>query len=199
MTEEIDLKSIERKAYTSYHQDGLIDIMIGITLIWFTFFMLSELFWLGGIIIPTLIPVYIGVKQKLTIPRIGYVKFGMKGKGRMYVVLGIIMVFTFLGLLFAIMFAEPSARAWIELILGNYYNLIIAGIAGGLTLMMAMSSGITRFYLYAALSIGLFIIAQIFNIDLLFSFSFIGVCFIVLGIITLIRFLRENPISVEGV
>ena len=29
LTDRIDLKDIERKAYTSYHEDGIIDIFIG--------------------------------------------------------------------------------------------------------------------------------------------------------------------------
>jgi hypothetical protein len=29
LSDRIDLKSIERKAYTSYHEDGIIDIFIG--------------------------------------------------------------------------------------------------------------------------------------------------------------------------
>lgn len=199
MTEEIDLKQIEKKAYTSYHQDGLIDIMIGIALLFFIFCMLIELFWMGGVIVPTLLFVYIGAKQKLTIPRIGMVKFGVKGKSRMYVIMGVFMVMAFVGLLFAMMFAVPSTREWIGLILSSYYNLIIAGVGGGLTLMLSISTGIKRFYFYATLILGLFIIAQLFSVDLLFSASTIGISFLVLGVITLIRFLRENPISAEGV
>ncbi len=199
MSEEIDLKQIERKAYTSYHQDGLIDIMIGIALVWFIVCMAVELVWLGGIIVAALIPVYIGAKQKLTIPRIGYAKFGTKGRGPVFVLLGIFICFAFLGLVFALMFVDPSTRAWIELILVSYYNLIIAGIAGGLTLMIVVSTGIKRFYFYTLLILSLFIIAQVLNLNLLYTSSAIAISFIALGVITLIQFLRENPLPMDGV
>ena len=199
MTEEIDLKQIERKAYTSFHQDGVIDLMIGIWLIWFIVCMAIELLWLGGIILPTLLFVYIGAKQKLTIPRIGYVKFGARGKTRMYVILGVFMCLAVTGLLFALMFADSSIRDKLILILESYYNLIIAGVAGGLTLLMAVGSGIKRFFIYAALILGLFVSAQVFGINLLYTCLTIAISFIVLGTYTLVQFLRENPLPEEGV
>jgi hypothetical protein len=198
MTDSIDLKQIERSAYTSYHQDGLIDIMVGISLLWFIVAMASEMIWLGGIIVPILLPVYIGAKQKLTIPRIGYVKFGTQRKIRLFLVLGILMAFVFLAFLMGLMFLDPVAREAFSLFLGTYYNLIIAGVAGGLTLLIAISTNILRFYVYAILFLSVFLLAQIISLDLLVTSSFIASSFMVLGIYTLIRFLHDNPIQPEG-
>ena len=42
MVNKIDLKEIERKAYLSYHQDGLLDIFIGMFIFAFGLYILSE-------------------------------------------------------------------------------------------------------------------------------------------------------------
>ena len=198
MTEEIDLKQIEKKAYTSYHQDGLIDIMIGIALVFFALFMFTEMFWLGGAIVPILIPVYISAKQKFSIPRIGYAKFGTKGKGLMFTILGIFIMLAFLGLLFGLLFADPIIRDWIVLILGNYHNLIIGGVAAGLCLLMAISTAIKRFYIYATFILVLYIFAHFIGLDIRISVLLTGSSFIVLGIFTLVQFIKENPLPEDN-
>ena len=197
MTEELDLKQIEKNAYTSYHQDGLIDIIIGISLLFFTICMLTELFWMGGIIVPILLPIYIGAKQKFTIPRIGYVKFGPKGKTRGFLVIGIIMAVAFLGLIVGMFALVPNIRDSVIPFLVAYYNLIIAGIGAALTLMMAISAGIKRFYIYSAAILVVFSVAQIFNINLLYSTITISLLFLVLGVMTLVQFIQKNPVDAE--
>ena len=75
MNQKINLKEIERKAYTSYHQDGVVDVTIAFTVLVFGAIMLGDMPWIGGFLGILAISLYAGLKKIVTIPRIGYVKF----------------------------------------------------------------------------------------------------------------------------
>jgi hypothetical protein len=49
LAERIDLKEIERKAYTSCNQDGLVDIAVALIPLAFGTMMILDLPWLGGV------------------------------------------------------------------------------------------------------------------------------------------------------
>ena len=57
MTTKINLKKIEKKAFTSFHQDGLIEILIGVIFILYGSVLLAGkagfigLCWLPGLLI----------------------------------------------------------------------------------------------------------------------------------------------------
>ena len=81
MVSNIDLKEIEKKAFTSYHQDGLIEIFVGIVFILYGSVLLADkagligLCWLpAALIVP--------FKKKVTVPRMGYVTFHSSRKTR---------------------------------------------------------------------------------------------------------------------
>ncbi len=86
MDQKINLKELERKAFISYHQDGLVDIGLG--LIMLVSVLSSTLHEMGTsdsirqvIYIPLMLLcpliIYLG-KKYITTPRLGYVKFGQK-------------------------------------------------------------------------------------------------------------------------
>ena len=92
MTEKIDLKAIEKKAYRSFFMDGIWDIFIGmiflnlgigplfILLFNFPDIWNTIIISLGWNIFAFLI-FYFG-KKYITIPRIGFVKFGQKREAK---------------------------------------------------------------------------------------------------------------------
>ncbi len=82
MNEKINLKDIERKAYLSYHEDGLLDIFLATFLIQAaisTIFV--ESFWIFATS-GTWFVFYFAIKQAITIPRIGQVNFSSARKGK---------------------------------------------------------------------------------------------------------------------
>lgn len=87
MHDNITLKEIEKKAYLSYHEDGIIDLTIGIVFslicfTWIIFDWLDILPWLSLILMAIFYPVYIFAKQKITIPRFGFFRFSSPRKER---------------------------------------------------------------------------------------------------------------------
>jgi len=81
----INTKEIERRAFLSYHKDGIIDIYLGFSVIILSILFVGNEFStmlpsMGGIIV--LFPIlYRESKKRYTFPRLGYVKFSEK-KGR---------------------------------------------------------------------------------------------------------------------
>lgn len=100
MIQPLDLKALERKAYRSYHKDGFLEIALGLFLL---ISVLSSTLSESGvpdrirqlIYIPLIIMVPVGLalaKKFITVPRMGYVKFGpMRTKQRKHMI-GVIIV-----------------------------------------------------------------------------------------------------------
>lgn len=75
MTEEIDLKEIERKAWTSYFEDGLWDVFFGALFLIGGIRSLTNNVWYTLLLLVPILMLPIG-KKLITIPRLGHVKFG---------------------------------------------------------------------------------------------------------------------------
>ena len=80
MVEDRRFKQLERRTYLLYHQDGLIDIIIGLCIMGFGLNMFTDssafsiLAWMPVIFLP-------GLKNKITVPRLGYAQFDRKRTG----------------------------------------------------------------------------------------------------------------------
>jgi len=91
MNEKINLKEIERKAFVSYHRDGLIDLFLGFLLM---VAVLSATLSANGVADSLRIAIYLPFmvvigpglymigKKYITIPRLGRVKFGPQRRSR---------------------------------------------------------------------------------------------------------------------
>jgi hypothetical protein len=90
VTKEPNLKEIEKRAYMSYHQDGLLDIFAGLYILGFGLGIIMDVLWEFGfgvimpaILIATVLPIWIEAKRKITMPRIGFVNFGTRGANKL--------------------------------------------------------------------------------------------------------------------
>jgi hypothetical protein len=91
MSQGQDLKRTERWAYLFHHEDGLIDITIGLIAMGFGLMIASDrvIFWLIFYILG--IGIWRASKKWITNPRIGYVKSPEKGNGNKAILIGIIV------------------------------------------------------------------------------------------------------------
>ena len=48
MSDKINLKEIEKKVYLSYHQDGLLDLFLGMAIIFFGIGMATDQAYIGN-------------------------------------------------------------------------------------------------------------------------------------------------------
>ena len=114
MTQEMDLKKLEKNIWTSYFHDGLWDIFVS-----FIFLSLGiQIFYYNFLpepygIIPGLLVYIIGFafffisKKKITITRLGKVKFGQKRK-RKLMIISVILFISFIVLFIEAISLSPA-------------------------------------------------------------------------------------------
>ena len=118
MTKQNTLREIEKKAYMSYHQDGLLDIFVGLYALAFGLGMIADKtleFGFGtimpAILIAIVLPIWIEAKRKITMPRIGFVKFGTRGSNKLFaLLLGLAVAGLGVFMLFSVFLATGQIR-----------------------------------------------------------------------------------------
>lgn len=200
---ESSLKEIEKKTYMSYHQDGLIDIFVGVYILLFGSGILlksvtdfSTWFVIPAIFPAIMVPIWISVKKQITMPRIGYVKFRSGGANKLTVIfvgllvsgLGVFMAFTFAST------TQAWASALRDLIVS--YSMIIIGIgAATISSLFAYTMGLKRLYAYGLLSLVLFLTGHFITIPFEYLLLTIGLAIIINGFVLLMQFIRKYPIT----
>lgn len=193
MAETINLKAIERRAWTSYFEDGLWDIFLGAMLLMGGIRSVTDYVWYTLLILPLILVLPLG-KRFITTPRLGLVKFGRsrKGKQEKAVVALIISVLAIFALMLLPnsglalppkMLISPMMAVWIAVIFGvlayylDFWRLFAYGL---LFAMSEVLSGLFGGYTGA--------MAQAIS----------GIAVLLIGLFVLARFLRKYPQPVEG-
>ena len=211
-TEHIDLKTLEKKAWRSTFQDGIWDIYLGLILIGMGLGTLESIFNLPSpitsliiIFVWDMIAVFILIfgKKKITIPRMGFVKFGKKRK----VVRKRLLVFLSTNALILLLFVIFTPLGIFDLL--PFEGLAIP-IFIGITFITLPLSVIAyflefnRLFFYALVSGFSFFLTELLNqlvgapLDAILPFTFIGSLVLVIGFVYLRRFLKTYPLLKEA-
>ena len=199
MTQRIDLKELERRAYLSYHEDGLLDILIGLGALFIGCVILTDMAWMGGVLPALYVPIYAAAKKSITIPRMGYVRFSpQRSRTPMLIILGVGIALFLCFLLGAVAFAvydviPPAFSAWLR----EYHMLVLGAIAAVSFGGVALLTGLRRLYAYAVLTILLFAGGHLLDAPAWLQVFTLGVLILLVGLVVLIRFLRRYPIPAE--
>lgn len=204
MNKKTSLREVEKKTYMSYHQDGLIDIFVGVYVLLFASGILlmtvtdfSTWFAIPAIVPAIMVPIWISAKKRITMPRIGYVKLGSRGANKLMAIflgltvagLGVFMVFglgAFMG--------QGWALTLKNLIIPN--SMIIIGIsAAAISSLFAYTMGLKRLYAYGLLVLALFFTGHFTTIPFGYFLLAIGLVIIINGFVILMRFTRRYPLS----
>jgi len=202
VTKEPNLKEIEKKAYMSYHQDGLLDIFAGVYILGFGLGIYMTIMWefgfgviIPGILIATVLPIWIAAKRKITMPRIGFVNFGIRGAtkltaiftGLMLAGLGAFSVFTLATF-------QGGSRQWLDLIFQN--GMLIVGFGSlAVCFLFGYSMGLTRLYAYGLIAVIVLVIGHFMGIFLAYILLALGLMVMVTGFALLIGFVRKYPLQ----
>ncbi len=205
----MDLKALEKKAWRSVFQDGIWDIYFGLLFLGLAVASFGDIFGLpselGSMIIIlcwnsiTVLFLILG-KKFITIPRIGFVKFGTKRKKLKKRMLG----FLIFNLILAFLFLFVNLSGIFERL--NIGGLIEPLVVGLLLITIPLSIlayflEFHRLYIYAILfGLGFFNSELLFPLvgsplDLFLSQGLIGIIVILIGSVFLIQFLRKYPSS----
>jgi len=204
MTEEPNLKEIERRAYMSYHQDGLLDIFAGLYILGFGLGIFMDIIWdfgMGVIIIPggliaVALPIWIAVKRKITMPRIGFVKFGPAGGTSKLMAIFIGLAVAGLGffLVFTLATFQSGSRQWLDLIFQN--GMLIVGFGSlAVCILFGYSMGLRRLYAYGLLAMITLVIGHLLDIFFAYILSALGITVIATGVALLIGFVKKYPLK----
>ena len=209
MSQNLDLKAIERKAFRSVHQDGLWDIYLGIIMLVCSlllnipdnedFPLPTMLLSLAGLGIA--FGIYHFGKRFVTVPRMGQVKFGperQKRKMTLAWIMGVFVLVT-LGLnLYTLYVWNASSSAHpVDLNLAPsleraVVSTIAALIAGISTMVISYFKEFTRGY-YIALLMGLGFFFTLL-LDTTIPMIVAGALILLPGLVIFIIFLRRHPL-----
>ena len=199
MTNNSKLQEIERKAFISYHGDGILDICIGSALLVMAFFIwLLPEFWffvIGGLI--GWISLYTGAKKLITAPRLGYVEFSSVRRRRIQniMIAGVLMlvVFNILGVLAII---NPIIGIFI---FESAFTILIVGIIGAFVLaLIGTMLNIRRFYSYSVVFLGVAVVTFFIPLILLLPLIVVSIVMLVYGLFLLYQFLQKYPKETSG-
>ena len=196
MSQERDFKKLQQRTYASFHQDGLIDMIIGWAIIGFGINMAldsSAFLFLGWLPIVFYVP----IKNRVTVPRIGYVKFSSSNSLILGIVLAVLLILL-LGI-FILLFAGPNLiPVQISEWFSEYYLLLFGGLLGLGFTGVALATGITRFYAYAVMVVLIIAGGIWLNVPEAGYVIAAGLLIGVVGIILMVRFLRRYPMANES-
>jgi hypothetical protein len=200
MAKKNSLREIEKKTYMSYHQDGLLDIFVGVYILLFGLgILLSAVADFTWFIIPAIfpalmVPIWISAKKRITISRIGYVKIGKKGANKLMAILIGLMV---VGLGTFTVFSFASTQGWVltirNLVVSN--GLIIIGFgAAAISGLFAYTMGLKRLYTYGLLALVLCLAGSFITFPFEYILLIIGLVVVINGFVLLMQFIRKYPL-----
>jgi hypothetical protein len=187
----------------SYHQDGLLDIVIAVYILGFGFGVWVDMTWeigigltLPAILIAIVLPIWIAAKRKITMPRIGYVNFGIRGTNKLFAIFIGLMV-AGLGAFFAFTLAVSQGgppREWLDIIFQN--GLLVVG-AGSLAVcvLFGYSMGLKRLYAYGVITLTALVIGHFTGIFFAYILLALGIMVMATGLALLIGFVKKYPLQ----
>ena len=209
MSQNLDLKAIERKAFRSVHQDGLWDIYLGgLLLVLSLFFAIpesgeGELTYMGlAILGVALVFAFFQLGKKyITAPRMGQVRFGPERQKRTGTLAWVMSAFVLvtLGIFLYSVYVWNAAESGkpVELNLAPSLEraivaLLSALIAGISTMVISYYKEFTRGY-YIALLMGLGFFFTLW-LDSTVPMIVAGALIFLPGLVIFVNFLRQHPL-----
>jgi len=208
MSKDEQFNKLAKQAYLSYHQDGMIDILIGWIMLsiglgvmtgWYGPWALLGFFTAGALFAP--------LKRRITIPRMGYVEFAPHWRREALIkIVYPLVVCSFMVILLLVAGvpegvtpvapvwtpseAWPNLKLWVEgksNVLLGIATLVVFGVLG-------LATEIRRLYGYALLSLIIMTGGQLLGLKTHIPVFTMGSIILAVGIAMLVRFLRSHPI-----
>lgn len=195
--ENIDLKEIERRAYLTYHKDGILDIYLGMGIMSVASVFFFEVFLTSTGIIALFPILYAASKKQYTIPRLGYVKFSQttQGRARNSVTLALLLgSMSAVAGFFAFYSVISTGQSFVEPLIENW-RITMAVILLGVFSLFGYVSDLRRMYYYGLLSSIVFVSGLFLPIPGYMLVLAVGGIISINGITLLYRFTKEYPIQ----
>jgi hypothetical protein len=193
MTQDADLKDIERKAYHSYFQDGLWDGFLGLLMLGMGLFMLMDQILWYVIILPVAVLLPTVGRKLITVPRLGRVRYGPARKVKVWKTVAVLSASVLVGIAFFVLRRTGvDLPGWAFAILVGVWLATVFG-------FVAYYMDLRRLYAYGALFSASFVVALLPLYPAgVFIFLVSGGLACVTGGVMLVRFLRRYPKPGDG-
>lgn len=191
-----ELQALERKAYLASYSDGIVDLFVGVSLLWIgvAWIWLPDLAGLAGVFPAVFISVMLAARKRLLESRLGYVKWSEPRRRwerrNLAAVLAAGVLIFLVGVIVFVLVSQESAnnRGWGALVSG-LPALLLAVIAMGLGFVM----GTWRMLAYAGVLATAGVVTVLAELDPGWPLLAAGSVIAASGVVLVARFLRRTP------
>ena len=208
MSQNINLKELERKAFRSTFQDGLWDMYLGFLLLTMGMgpvlpALNTSVMWTLAILLMVSVLAWLAFwagKKFITTPRMGLVKFGPQRKAKLKKTRAVLFLSVLLGVITFVLRAMWNIE-WAAIPIPAYVWAVQAIVVFGLG---AYFLDVSRFYAYDVLyaipvPVGIVLLQNTGLPGFMFlPFGVSAAVMVLIGVVMFVRFLRDYPISAEG-
>ena len=195
MSNNLDLRPLREKLFLTYHEDGIIDMTIGLSAIGFGIFMATEMV---ALLILAWLPMllYYPMKQSLSVPRLGFVRFTSKKTSvlrySLTALIGLLVLVLFIILsIYGRGQTSAAYKDWMR----QYHMAVYGAILGLLSIGVALFSGMRRFYLYGLLTFLAPTVSALIGVETFIPVLGVGSLLAASGLLMALRFVRAYPLQ----
>ena len=192
-----DLVDIERRAYQTIWDDGLLDVFVGACIVAVAvFWVIGEAVW-GAILPALLVPVWQSVRKRIVEPRTGYVEFSRERTDREKKGLWLMALLSVLTLALGIsvFFVTRANPRELDNLVPTVIPALPAVLLGLGSVLVGLVFGIQRFVGYGALLFVGAAVGAFLRAGPGWHFLVPGVLILIVGLILLTSFLRKYPMA----
>ncbi|HSF85803.1 MAG TPA: hypothetical protein VLG28_09145 [Acidimicrobiia bacterium] len=196
MTSSTNLQSLESDAYRASFDDGIIDLFVGLSMVWIgsAWIWLTDLAGVAGVFPAVMAPALLPLRTRIVESRTGYVKWRAprrcwEQRTLLLVLAAGILMFA-LGIAAFVMLENSGELTVVEWIMPGLLALLMAVVAGGLAIAMAQP----RMMVYAGVLVVAGLAAAGFETNPGWPLLAAGIAITVVGSGMLVRYLRTHPL-----
>jgi len=190
--------------YLHYHNDGLLDIFIGLGILVVALGMLTDIYYVFIAILPAImIPVWRDAKKRYTAPRMKTIHFpevDRIARRTMALLTGLLMagMLVFLVVAMVVLFESQSnglLPIWLQTFIKEYFWLLLGAFGAGVLSLIAWLYRLNRYFIYAALTLAICAIATLLSAPFWLTVVLTGATITFFGLAVLLRFMQDYPIE----
>lgn len=184
----------ERKPYLAYTNDGLIEMVLGSTLLMAVLMMQTDLIYMGAIWVVLILPLVWSLKRWITVPRltaaeVASVDIDRAKRLRIFAILALTALVIGGAFVFATFFSESTLGQYARIFWSSLSFLILVGLIAAMGYFLDQK----RWYAYAALTVFMAVLVTWFNVPFPLALVTIGGAILAVGLVLLVRFLSTHP------
>lgn len=192
-----DLTALEDQAYRASYADGILDIFVGVSLVWVgaAWIWLPDLAGIAGVFPAVFLVAMLGIRKQIVEPRIGYVQWRAPRRRWEYRNLAATLMAGVALLVVGIVAFVAVDRSAVDT---EVLDLVMPGLLPWLLALAAVAlgflTGTWRLLVYAAVLAGSGVAAAVAEANPGWPLLASGVVITGFGVAMLVAFLRHNPV-----